>query len=103
MAQPLAKVVLEFSGGCELLVNKQTRITVERRVPLGTTLRGLVLFIRDHVLAERPDLFVNSTGDGLRPGILALVNDVDAEVLGGADYVIEEGDAVAFISTLHGG
>lgn len=99
----LSRVTLEFSGGCELLVNKQTRIVLEGKVPTGTTLQGLVLFIRDRVLAERPDLFVNSTGDGLRPGILALVNDVDCEVLGGASYVIEDGDAVAFISTLHGG
>jgi ubiquitin related modifier 1 len=55
------------------------------------------------VLAERPDHFVNATGDGIRPGVLMLVNDCDCEVLGGHDYIVEEGDVVAFISTLHGG
>lgn len=102
MAQ-LDKVALEFSGGCELLVNKQPRIVVEKKLPKGTTLRQLVLYIRDHVLAERPEHFVNSTGDGIRPGVLMLVNDCDAEVLGGHDYVLEDNDTVAFISTLHGG
>ena len=99
----LSKLTLEFSGGCELLVNKQTKIAVESKVPTGTTLRQLVLWIRDHVLAERPDHFVNATGDGIRPGVLMLVNDCDCEVLGGHDYIVEEGDVVAFISTLHGG
>uniref|UniRef100_A0A7S1W667 Ubiquitin-related modifier 1 homolog n=1 Tax=Neobodo designis TaxID=312471 RepID=A0A7S1W667_NEODS len=102
-APVLSKVTLEFSGGCELLVNKQSKIVVDSKIPTGTTLRQLVLWIRDHVLAERPDHFVNATGDGIRPGVLMLVNDCDSEVVGGHDYVVEEGDSVAFISTLHGG
>jgi ubiquitin related modifier 1 len=99
----LAKVRLEFSGGCELLVNKQTSIEIDSKIPTGTSLRQLVLWIRDHVLTERPDHFVNAAGDGIRPGVLMLVNDCDSEVLGGHEYVVEEGDSVAFISTLHGG
>lgn len=99
----LSSVTLEFSGGCELLVGKQHQIKLINKVPMNTSLNALVLYIREHVITERPDHFINATGDGLRPGILALVNDVDAEVMGGASYVLEEGDTVAFISTLHGG
>ncbi len=54
-----------------------------------------------HVLKERPELFL--AGDTVRPGILVLVNDADWELEGGADCVLEDGDVVAFISTLHGG
>ena len=38
-----------------------------------------------------------------RPGILVLVNDADWELEGQLDYELHEGDAIAFISTLHGG
>lgn len=39
----------------------------------------------------------------VRPGILSLVNDVDAEVEGGMEAPVPEGACVTFISTLHGG
>ena len=38
-----------------------------------------------------------------RPGILVLVNDADWELEGLGEYVLEDGDEIAFISTLHGG
>lgn len=41
--------------------------------------------------------------DDRRPGILVLVNDADWELEGQGAYVLEEGDEIAFISTLHGG
>ncbi|KAL8269593.1 hypothetical protein Esti_006472 [Eimeria stiedai] len=39
----------------------------------------------------------------VRGGVLALVNEVDSEVLEGADTRIKPADTVTFISTLHGG
>lgn len=93
----------------------------------GATLNALVLHLRDrfilpaaaasagapfHAMKAAQQFCVEdaSTGTGsgangfvLRPGILALVNDCDAEVFGGAAYVLEDNDVVAFISTLHGG
>jgi ubiquitin related modifier 1 len=39
----------------------------------------------------------------VRPGILVLINDADWELHGTTRAVIEEGDHVVFISTLHGG
>jgi hypothetical protein len=44
-----------------------------------------------------------SETDGRRPGILVLVNDADWELEGTGEYILEEGDEIAFISTLHGG
>jgi len=102
-APRLQSLRLEFSGGCELLFRGQSSIAVADRVPTGTTLDGLVLWIRDHLAPERPELFLTPALDALRPGILALVNDADAEVLGGGAYVVQEDDVVTFISTLHGG
>jgi ubiquitin related modifier 1 len=38
-----------------------------------------------------------------RPGILVLVNEADWELEGEGEYILEDGDEIAFISTLHGG
>lgn len=38
-----------------------------------------------------------------RPGILVLVNDTDWELTGTLQTLVEDGDTVTFISTLHGG
>ncbi|CDJ44412.1 hypothetical protein, conserved [Eimeria tenella] len=38
-----------------------------------------------------------------RAGVLALVNEVDSEVLQGLQTPVSHGDTVTFISTLHGG
>ncbi|CBZ53513.1 conserved hypothetical protein [Neospora caninum Liverpool] len=39
----------------------------------------------------------------IKPGILALIDDVDVEVLGGMEAPVPSGSCVTFISTLHGG
>lgn len=38
-----------------------------------------------------------------RPGILVLINDADWELEGTEQYILQENDAVLFVSTLHGG
>ncbi len=38
-----------------------------------------------------------------RSGILVLINDVDWELEGEYDYIINPKDQISFISTLHGG
>lgn len=63
--------------------------------------RALVAHIREHMIQEREELFVE--GDRVRPGILVLINDSDWELEGEMDYVLQPGDRVVFISTLHGG
>jgi ubiquitin related modifier 1 len=91
-------ITVTLSGGCELLFHTST-LTLTDVAP-GTTLGDLVKLLRGKIV-ERPEHFL--VGDGLRPGILSLVNDTDSELLGGPDYELENKDQVSFISTLHGG
>ncbi|KAL7978501.1 hypothetical protein Chor_004318 [Crotalus horridus] len=68
--------------------------------PAGN-LRHLLTWIKENLLKERPELFVQ--GDSVRPGILVLINDADWELMGNLDYQLQDRDHVVFISTLHGG
>ena len=99
------KLHIEFAGGAELLFDKKKTHDIE--LPTSEpnaeawSLRRLIAWIRDNLLKERPELFV--LGETVRPGILVLVNNTDWEILGELDYVLQDGDSVVFISTLHGG
>eukprot|EP00118_Oscarella_pearsei_P026772 m.310419 g.310419 ORF g.310419 m.310419 type:complete len:101 (+) comp51577_c0_seq1:39-341(+) len=96
------KISVEFSGGAELLFGnvKQHDVVLparEKRWNLGS----LFFWLKDNLLHERSDLFIQ--GNSIRPGILVLVNDTDWELLGQTEYEINNDDRVVFISTLHGG
>jgi len=104
------EIKLAFGGGVEVLFsNKRTQtISVPARAPASgsrperpSDLRYLIGWMTDNLLKERKELFRD--GDSVRPGILVLVNDTDWELEGELDYVLEKGDEVVFISTLHGG
>ncbi|KAG5337468.1 URM1 protein, partial [Acromyrmex heyeri] len=87
-------------GGAELLFDGKKRHEVD--LPGEEwTLKRLLSWLRDNLLTERPELFMQ--GDTVRPGILVLVNDADWELLGEGDYKLCPRDKVLFISTLHGG
>ncbi|CAH3179602.1 unnamed protein product, partial [Porites evermanni] len=93
---------LWFSGGAELLFNK----VKEHEVLLPKdenpwNIGRLLIWIKDNLLKERPELFLQ--GDSVRPGILVLINETDWELLGELDYELQENDSIVFISTLHGG
>jgi len=108
---------IEFGGGLELLFsNKRShRITLPDTVPQASNstnltnpvtvkpldIAYLIHYLRDNLLTERPELFVEK--DTVRPGILVLVNDTDWELEGEGDYQLKDKDEVVFISTLHGG
>lgn len=64
---------------------------------------GALAHIRDHVLVDkaRADMFMK--GATIRPGVLVLINDADWELSGSEESELEDGDKLAFISTLHGG
>ncbi|XP_071946913.1 ubiquitin-related modifier 1-like [Antedon mediterranea] len=95
-------VTLEFSGGAELLFDKIKNHEVKlKKVDDKWTIKKLLVWIKDNMLKERPELFIQ--GDSIRPGILVLVNDADWELLGELNYEIQENDKITFISTLHGG
>lgn len=64
-------------------------------------IKRLLVWIKDNLLKERPELFVQ--GESVRPGILVLINEVDWELMGELDYELQENDSIVFISTLHGG
>ncbi len=99
----VVNVVIEFAGGAELLFDKikTHRVALPDRPNGQWTLRDVIAYIRDHLLRERPELFVQ--GPTVRPGILVLVNNTDWELLGELEYAVQEGDNIVFISTLHGG
>jgi len=95
-------VTIELSGGAELLFDKVKKHRVS--LPdngLTWTISRLLTWIKDNLLKERPELFLQ--GESVRAGILVLVNGVDWELCGELDYVLENNDTILFISTLHGG
>jgi ubiquitin related modifier 1 len=96
------KITLEFAGGAELLFGKQKNHSID--LPDNNTpwtIRTLLVWIRENLLRERPELFIQ--GDSVRPGILVLINDTDWELLDGLNYQLKENDNILFVSTLHGG
>ena len=94
-------IVVEFSGGAELLFGNVKKLPLELDSNQAWSLKQLIAHLRDNHLKERAELFVS--GDTVRPGILVLVNDTDWELLGDKDYQLQANDNVLFISTLHGG
>jgi ubiquitin related modifier 1 len=114
---------IEFGGGLELLFSNQRsyRITLPSLVARDNStdkakdnstdeartetkdldVNYLIHYMRDHMLKERVELFMEK--DTVRPGILVLINDTDWELEGEGDYKLKDGDEVVFISTLHGG
>ncbi|KAM3825450.1 ubiquitin-related modifier 1 isoform 2-T5 [Vipera latastei] len=101
MAAPLS-LLLEFGGGAELLFDgvRKHQVNLPHRIE-PWNLRHLLTWIKENLLKERPELFVQ--GDSVRPGILVLINDADWELMGNLDYQLQDRDRVVFISTLHGG
>jgi ubiquitin related modifier 1 len=65
------------------------------------TMVDVMVHCRDRLLTERAELFMK--GNSVRPGVLVLINDADWELYGTTGAVIQDGDRVVFISTLHGG
>ncbi|XP_031846793.1 ubiquitin-related modifier 1 [Nomia melanderi] len=93
-------VSIEFGGGAELLFDKKKNYEVN--LPGNDwTIQRLLFWMKDNLLKERPELFLQ--GDTVRPGILVLVNSTDWELLGEAKYKLCSGDSILFLSTLHGG
>lgn len=83
----------------ETLFEGKKRIEIEAEG--AWTVEKLIDDLRRHHLKEKEEMFVQ--GSSVRPGIIVLVNDTDWELLETTRCILKEGDAVAFISTLHGG
>ncbi|KAE8230117.1 hypothetical protein CF326_g4892 [Tilletia indica] len=102
------KITIEFGGGTELLTSTPEKKAHEVQIPAQADddgrpadARFLIKWISENLIAERHELFVE--GDTVRPGILVLINDADWELEGEGDYLLQSGDRLIFISTLHGG
>ncbi|KIR27015.1 hypothetical protein I309_04184 [Cryptococcus deuterogattii LA55] len=102
------EVRFEFGGGLHLLFSSQPKhVTHLPRFVPGTTppeplnMRYVVKWMKENLLSEREEMF--GEGDGVRPGILVLINDADWELEGELEYEIRDRDEIVFISTLHGG
>lgn len=88
------------SGGLEALFGDKRKMQVD--VPGDVVNLGeLIQWVKNNLVKERHDMFV--VGDGLRPGVLVLINDSDWELEGTTNYAFADGDHICFISTLHGG
>jgi len=122
------KVTLKFMGGAEALfgnvASRDVDLTqapaenstddVKATTPDANTtdegksrvwsLRELLVWLKESsgFLTGEESLFF-SEEDGVRNGIMVLVNEVDWELLGELEYELAQGDTVVFISTLHGG
>lgn len=74
------KLKIELSGGLELLFDNQKEYGVDVPAAEGKpyTVGQLLVWTRDNLCRERPELFMK--GDTVRPGILVLVNDCDWEL-----------------------
>ncbi|KAF2425263.1 ubiquitin related modifier 1 [Tothia fuscella] len=99
-------ITVEFTGGLEMLFSNQRKhkITIPARTISGKTptIKFLVQYLCENVMKDpRKELFV--LDESVRPGILVLINDADWELEGEANYEIQDGDEILFVSTLHGG
>ncbi|CAO3656580.1 unnamed protein product [Mucor fragilis] len=96
---------VEFSGGMELLFQNVSKHSIQfpatNKEGKPSNLQDLILHIRDTMMTEKKDLFVEK--DTVRPGILVLINNVDWELCDELEYELEDKDEIVFISTLHGG
>jgi len=95
------EVVLQFSGGAELLFDKIKEHKIQLDASETWNMKKLLVWMKDNLLKERPELFIQ--GDSVRPGILVLINNADWELVGQLDYQLQSRDEIVFISTLHGG
>ncbi|KAL3287634.1 hypothetical protein HHI36_002103 [Cryptolaemus montrouzieri] len=95
-------ITLQFNGGAELLFDNKKLHNVELiSEHREWTIGKLLIWIKENLLKERPELFLQD--ESVRPGILVLVNDVDWELMDTVNYKIQPSDRIVFISTLHGG
>ncbi|KXJ92958.1 ubiquitin-like modifier 1 [Microdochium bolleyi] len=100
------KVVIEFSGGLEMLFSDKRHHTLSLPAKdiAGSpiTIAWLIQYLCQNTMDDpRSELFV--LDQHLRPGILVLINDADWELEGEEAYEIQDGDNILFVSTLHGG
>uniref|UniRef100_A0A915Q4F9 Ubiquitin-related modifier 1 homolog n=1 Tax=Setaria digitata TaxID=48799 RepID=A0A915Q4F9_9BILA len=97
---------IEFSGGAESLFDMQKEFDIQVPNESGPLSVGdLLQYINVNLIPDksRSHLLLDKDAGSVRPGILVLINEVDWDLLQGPKTILEDGDVVSFISTLHGG
>lgn len=100
-------ILVEFAGGVEHLFGNKKSIKLS--LPADqfeegkSKLLDLLVWLKNNLLKERPELFLAPGDLTVRPGILVLVNGADWELEGKEEYLLHANDNILFISTLHGG
>ncbi|KAL8720724.1 MAG: hypothetical protein Q9225_002458 [Loekoesia sp. 1 TL-2023] len=99
-------ITVEFTGGLDMLFSNKRKHSLslpavdENGNP--SNMAYLVRYLCNNLMTDRrKEFFV--VDDSIRPGILVLVNDADWELEGEGEYVLQNGDEILFVSTLHGG
>lgn len=88
-------MIFEFYGPLRVQTGlKSYTVKVEEPISLMDALRLLPDRARDLVMDE---------AGGVRPGILILVNDVDARSVYGYNLKVGDEDKITLIPTIHGG
>lgn len=89
---------VEFSGGLETLFDNQKALDLD--APEGENMLWLLDELASRITGDEGLFLQEGT---LRPGILALINDTDWEILDQEEYILQPNDTIHFASTLHGG
>jgi len=106
MAAQSLPIVVEFTGGLEMLFSNQRlhKLEIPSIDPEGhaVNVAFLIQYLCTDIMKDtRREMFV--LDDHVRPGILVLINDADWELEGEESYQLKAGDNILFVSTLHGG
>ncbi|CAI5444347.1 unnamed protein product [Caenorhabditis angaria] len=95
-------VTIDFSGGSEFLVkSKEQKV----KIPAESTLLQVLKFVKDNLVVDfdRINMLFNDDVTEVAHGVIILINDTDFALLSEYDTIIEAGDRITFVSTLHGG
>ncbi len=93
----MVKVKVKFLGALRSAAGSGE---VEVELGEGANLRDLLKYLRGRF----PELEnVVRSGGELSPSYLLFVNDTDAELLGGLNYVVKDGDVIVIVPVTHGG
>lgn len=89
--QPRMRVTAELAGGLHLLFSNQKELALELAPGADgrVLLRAVIAELRAAHLKEHAELFAQ--GEGVRPGILVLLNEVDWELVGALDAELKAG------------
>ncbi|XP_035910532.1 ubiquitin-related modifier 1 homolog [Anopheles stephensi] len=101
MISERSTITVEFSGGAETLFGGVKEHIVPLEGSKIVLLEEMLRWLRDNLLTGDASLFLQD--HTVRPGILVMINDTDWDLMGETEYILQPGDHILFISTLHGG